>query len=75
MLIETTVPLNIGDQVPVFKFEVGVSHSIPGVVTRLATEEEYVNDCLADPELPEDSRHLMVVTGDSNKFWYEVSVD
>lgn len=75
MIVETTVPLKIGDQIPIAEFELGVSSFIQGIVSRKATEEEYIADCLADPACPEETKALMVVTGDTYRHWYEVICD
>lgn len=74
--MESLEPRIIGSVVDLPEFEYGSNQrTIPARVKRVATEQEYIDDCLADPRLPEDSRRFMVVKNEPNRWWYEVEVD
>lgn len=75
MIIESRVLKTVGDTVRLALFQRGPNSFTQAKIVRAATEQEYVDDCLADPGFPEESRHLTVVTNAPNLYWYEVSTD
>jgi hypothetical protein len=75
MIVESTEPRVIGSTVDIPMMEVGTSPNARGKIKRTATEEEYIADCLADPTCPEETKPLLVVTGSTDLFWYEVETD
>lgn len=75
MIVESISRRLIGEEFILPEFEYGIGRKTKAKIMREATETEYIQDCLADPSMPDSSRHLMVVTNDPNRFWYEVSAD
>lgn len=74
MIVESVIERAVGDECDLYEHEFGDSQVVRARVVRVATEEEYVESCLADPLLPEASRPLTVVTGEEGRWWYEVEV-
>ncbi len=74
-MIESRIPRKIGEVLDLPEYELGESPVVRAKIVREATEEEYVVDSLADPNLSEDSRLRTHVTGALDRWWYEVEVD
>ena len=75
MIVESTTPRLIGEELILPQFEYGPAGTTKARIVRQATEQEYIDDCLADPTLPDSNRDLMVLTNDPNLRWYEVATD
>ncbi len=75
MIVESTCKRLIDEVLEISEFELGTSATVRGRIMRKATEQEYINDCLQDPTCPEDTKKLLTITNNPNRYWYEVHVD
>ena len=75
MIIESTRERTMGEVFDLPRLERGPSPTARAKIVGVATEQEYLDDCLADPSLLPECLHLMVLTNDPNRFWYRVEVD
>ena len=75
IIIESHGPRKIGELFTLPQFQDGPTGNTRAVIIREATEQEYIDDCLADPTCPPESRRLMILTGRTDIYWYAVETD
>ena len=61
IIVESWAPREIGERLTLPQFQDGPTGNTRAIIIREATEQEYIDDCLADPTCPPESRHLMVL--------------
>jgi hypothetical protein len=75
MIVESTEERIIGSVLDIPEFEEGASRFVRAKIKRVATEAEYIADALSDPNCPEETKPLLILTGRTDLFWYEVQPD